>query len=104
MIFNKILANIRQVDISFNVIIRVKFDNILYSTSFACLCAFRNLEHSQPVALAFLSKEEHIVMVCGDEYLFDEVLVTGVGAFGALSSPTLPAVLAKVSPLNIIKV
>ena len=92
------------IDERLDFITRFKVDKILNCATFACLCSFRYREHSKPEAFTFLSEEQHIIVVCSHEEVFNEVLITGIGAFRAFTSPTLSSIFTEVSTFNIIKV
>ncbi len=75
-------------------------DKVGDGLSAACFAPFRNLKHLQPVASAFIGKEQYVLMRRCDEHRLDEVVLFGRRTAASASSPGLPSVTADRGPFD----
>ena len=94
----------REVDDGSNLVILLNLQDILDGATFGGLDTFRNLEHTEPEALTLFGKEEQVVVVGGHVEVFDEILIAGATALGALAATVLDLVFCQQRALDVTQV
>ena len=93
-----------EVDDGGNLVALLNLEQVLDGAALGDFLSLRNLEHPHPEALATFGKEQQVVVVGGHVEVFDEVLVAGAAATGALTTAVLHLVLGQRRALDVAEV